>query len=484
MQQCKNIDTLKKKIKGRIITKNSIEYDKARVNWDPYTTHFPCYIVYPLFYDDIIKCINWCCKNNIKFRVRGARSHCLGYDFSSINNGLVCNIENFNKINYKSNKVVVGAGTVIGDLVYSLAKKGIMFPFGDSYGIGIGGITQGGGIGLQNKQMGLCCDNLLECILITAHGKILLVNEKTNSDLFWALRGGGGGNFGVITEMTLNFKKAPVIVTHVTINWKDIDLKTVRDIIIEWMNTNLYDNINICRNLSITKETNSDLFNANIQCLIYNNDESLFIFKKISNWVKTVTVGSYYDTVVNLLEKSKNDIKCELNFKFLGYFSDTILDEYTVDIIVNYFNENDSDLFFLEFGGKFHIKNTDTAFYWRNSILYFELSKIWPVYKNDKIIFNKNKLHKCNKSFSKNSVQNEINEPDFTSYTKTARILGKKYKTGYINVPNNTYKYSEIYEKVYYGKNIKRLKEIKFKYDPNNFFNFSQSIKGLSSNNV
>lgn len=60
MENCIRIEILKKNFKGRIITRESNKYPDARLNWDPYTSHYPCYIVYPTSESDIIKCIKWC----------------------------------------------------------------------------------------------------------------------------------------------------------------------------------------------------------------------------------------------------------------------------------------------------------------------------------------------------------------------------------------------------------------------------------------
>jgi len=476
------IEELKDQLNCKIITRTSDNFIDACLNWNPFTSQTPCCIVYPLTEDAIIQCINWCIKNEVKFRVRGKHSHSLGYDFSSITNGLVCNVENFNTIKYALpeytqgfNKVIVGSGCVIGDLAYKLAADGYMFPFGDSYGVGIAGIIQGGGIGLQNKQMGLCCDNLLECKIISSDGKILEVNNNKNNDLLWALKGGGGGNFGVITELTLNCIQAPKTVTYISMEWSNIDINTIHEIVVEWLHTNNYNNINICRSLSTIKQTNNDLFSADIKCIIYNNDLTLFKFKDIGNYIKNIFTIPYLDAVKAELESTKNEIHCDVNIQFLGYFCDTILDDATIDLIVDYFSKNDSDLYFLEMGGNFHKNETETAFYWRSSILYFELSIIWPVFKFDTLVYNKKNRHSVSKSST--NKNNKLHKPNFILYEQVAKILEKKYKTGYINVPNNTYKTPSKYEQAYYGNNITKLKEIKCKYDQNNFFNFSQSIK-------
>lgn len=480
--QHRNARRLKEKIRGEVITSEDAGYCIERLNWNHYTSHYPTYIVYPECTQDIVTCIKFCRVNKIPFRVRGNHSHSLGYDFSSVNDGLVCNMKNFNSMKIKShNRVVIGSGNILGNLVYGLAQAGYMFPYGDIFGVGIGFVL-GGGIGLQNKQMGLACDNLLGCELITAQGDLIKVDDKHNEDLFLALRGGGSGNFGVITSMTLRYQEAPKLVCYINIVWRNANLETIREIIVEWMNivSSSAKDINLCRRLEITKEnivdnkSSEESYRAVVTCIVYYNDESLFKFRSIGKYIKTIEIMSYNETVHAMLNSSVNDVHSDLNFKFLGYFANKILDSDTVDILIDYFKKNNSDIFFLEFGGKFNKSKDATAFYWRDAMFYFEVSKIWPVYKHDKILYHKRGHHKCKRMDEKR----ELNIPDFASYREVAHELSKRYKSGYINVPNNTYTDPKEYEKFYYGENRQRLKAIKSKYDPHNFFNFSQSIQG------
>src|SRR5205814_5730986 len=99
---CKKIDELKENVDGKIVTMQSPEYPEARLVCDPFSSHFPCVIVYPVSESDIKACIAWCQRYNVKFRVRGSVSHSLGFDFSSVNRGLVCNIKKFNQVRYIS----------------------------------------------------------------------------------------------------------------------------------------------------------------------------------------------------------------------------------------------------------------------------------------------------------------------------------------------------------------------------------------------
>src|SRR4030095_12435281 len=69
--------------------------------------------------------------------------------------------------------------------------------------VGGGGVIEGGVFGSFSKNFGLAAAGLLEAEVVTADGKVLIANACTNPDLFWALKGGGGGTFGVLTRMTL-----------------------------------------------------------------------------------------------------------------------------------------------------------------------------------------------------------------------------------------------------------------------------------------
>lgn len=102
----------------------------------------------------------------------------------------------------------IGAGALLGDVAEKLFAKGFAVPAGTCKPVGIAGLTLGGGHGLASRKLGLTCDNLLAAHLVDANGNEVNASATENPDLFWALRGGGGGNFGIVTEFT--FKIHPV----------------------------------------------------------------------------------------------------------------------------------------------------------------------------------------------------------------------------------------------------------------------------------
>ncbi len=99
---------------------------------------------------------------------------------------------------------VVGAGARLGDVYDALAEHDLTIPAGCGPSVGISGLTLGGGLGILGRKYGLTSDHLLAAQIVLADGRVIECDEHDNEDLFWALRGAGGGNFGVVTSLTFN----------------------------------------------------------------------------------------------------------------------------------------------------------------------------------------------------------------------------------------------------------------------------------------
>ncbi len=108
--------------------------------------------------------------------------------------------------------MTVGAGITLGKLYYELWNSfpnRLLYPGGTCPTVGLSGLTLGGGQGIVGRKYGLSIDQVVEFKMVNSTGKILTINSTSHEDLFWALRGGGNGNFGIVYEFTLERYRIP-----------------------------------------------------------------------------------------------------------------------------------------------------------------------------------------------------------------------------------------------------------------------------------
>lgn len=104
-------------------------------------------------------------------------------------------------------EVEVGGGAQLIDVARALAAQGALLPSGSCPSVGLGGVTLGGGMGLAGRRLGLTCDRLVAATIVTPDGRRRRVDARSDEDLFWALRG-GGGSFGIVTSLRLRVHRA------------------------------------------------------------------------------------------------------------------------------------------------------------------------------------------------------------------------------------------------------------------------------------
>jgi FAD/FMN-containing dehydrogenase len=207
---------------GRVIWPQDPAYEEARQSFNARFSRFPAAIVVCDNTSDVRNAVRWARQEGIPLR---ARSGGHSYEaFSVVDDGLVTDVAGLTSVDVdvERGEAVIGAGVRLLDLNRRLWEYGVTIPGGTCPGIGIAGLTLGGGIGFLSRQYGLTCDNLLAVELVDAEGRVLRASEERHPDLFWALRGGGGGNFGIATAFT--FRVHPigdVVICTVTWPWDD-----------------------------------------------------------------------------------------------------------------------------------------------------------------------------------------------------------------------------------------------------------------------
>ncbi len=191
--------------KGDIVLPWDAAYGEARLEWNRRIDKFPRAIAYCESREDVSRCISWALRRGVPIRVRGGGHHYEGYSTGS--GALVIDLSRMNRVYLKGDALELEGGVRNRELYAAIADTGRPFPGGTCPTVGASGFAQGGGWGLSCRYLGLGCDSLMSAELIDAYGRAITANAHCNEELFWALRGGGGGNFGAVVSLT--FKLPP-----------------------------------------------------------------------------------------------------------------------------------------------------------------------------------------------------------------------------------------------------------------------------------
>jgi FAD/FMN-containing dehydrogenase len=135
---------------------------------------------------------------------------------------LLIDLGGMDAVRVDGDTVTTGPGTRIGALAARLAAAGRMVPIGWCPDVGVGGAVLGGGYGLFGRRYGLGCDHLLSAEVVLAGGTVVRCDQQRHPELFWALRGAGGGLFGAVTELVLRTHPVvPATVIEATWPYRD-----------------------------------------------------------------------------------------------------------------------------------------------------------------------------------------------------------------------------------------------------------------------
>ena len=210
-------DGLQRGLAGRVALPGSAAYEQAH---PPFIAGFgdlhPRAVVLCAAAEDAAEALVFARRHGLQIAVRSG-GHCFA-GFSSTRD-LVLDVSPLHSVAAAGGVVCVGAGARLGELYGRLLEHGLTIPAGTCPSVGIGGLTLGGGHGILGRAYGLTLDHLTGARVVPADGRVTDCDQHHHGDLFWALRGAGAGNFGVVTALTFRPRPAPASMANFHLAW-------------------------------------------------------------------------------------------------------------------------------------------------------------------------------------------------------------------------------------------------------------------------
>jgi FAD binding domain/Berberine and berberine like len=206
-------------------------YETLRKGFNKRINKYPALIALCNNTSGVAEAVQYAAQNNLAVAIKSG-GHCME-GFSGNNDGVVINLSPMKAIEWVDSYTIrVGPGCTLADLYKELLPKGKILPGGSCAGVGIAGLVLGGGYGLMARLFGLTCDSLLEVTMVDGKGQVH--NSANDPNLLWACKGGGNGNFGVVTELVFKVHKAPATLQSFRFKSYKVNSKRAMNLLQEW----------------------------------------------------------------------------------------------------------------------------------------------------------------------------------------------------------------------------------------------------------
>jgi FAD/FMN-containing dehydrogenase len=233
MMGCVMLDwgSLQRVVAGEVALPGSPTYDASR---QPFNRRFhevaPEAFVMSATPQDASEAIAFAGRHGLHVAIRSGGHSFAGH---STTRGVVIDVSPMRSVSVSGGLATVGAGARLGDVYDALQSHGLAIPAGTCPSVGVAGLTLGGGLGILGRKYGVTSDHLVGAEIVLADGRILACDEHHDEDLFWALRGAGAGNFGVVTSLIFRTVDAPEA-TNFRLTWPYAAAASVIEAWQEW----------------------------------------------------------------------------------------------------------------------------------------------------------------------------------------------------------------------------------------------------------
>jgi FAD/FMN-containing dehydrogenase len=206
-----HVDAFAAHLHGGVTRPTDPDYDEVRALYNAMIDKRPALIARCADVDDVVAAVNFAREQGLEIAIRCGGHN--GPGLGSVDDGLMIDLSGLKTITVdpEARTAAIGGGCLFGDIDAATHEHGMATPGGIISTTGAGGLILGGGIGHLSRKCGLSIDNILGAQVVLADGSVVTADENENDDLYWALRG-GGGNFGVVTQLKMRLHPVSMVV--------------------------------------------------------------------------------------------------------------------------------------------------------------------------------------------------------------------------------------------------------------------------------
>lgn len=441
-----------------------------------FDTIIPSAIAYCHSPSDVQRCVEFARSHDVLVAARSGGHSYGGYSSTT---GLVVDVTSMSAVSVQpgGSTAVIGAGARLIDVYSTLSQQGLLLPAGSCPTVGIAGLALGGGVGVVSRRFGLTCDHVQSIQIVTADDRLVTADAGANEDLYWACRGGGGGNFGIVTSFTFKVDPIPPLAL-VTLEWPWSAASAVLGEWLAWLPSTPPELWTNCQLLSAGAAGGSTPLSLRVTGVYCGQSTTLsgliqplvsavgstpsFRFVGAEPYMKAMLIeaGCEGSTVAECHLPSQNPAGTLSRSAFAakstyltgppGGSGVTVM-VHAVEALANEVPQVGGGMVFDAYGGVIHsVAPGTTAFVHRDALAGIQYSVSW----------------------SQGASSTTVAEA--TAWLATTESALEPYATGaYVNYIDPTLLDWEV---AYYGTNLARLQQVKTSVDPDDFFHFAQSI--------